>query len=45
MKAFRYKEMKLYQHDVGHMTKLVAMRLCGKNPLKISPLEPVDELP
>ena len=31
MKAFRYKEMK----DVGHMTKMAAMPIYGKNPSKI----------
>ena len=35
MKAFRYKEMKSYQHDAGHMTKMAAMPIYGKNPSKI----------
>ena len=35
MKAFKYKEMKIWWHDAGHMTKMAAMPLYGKNPLKI----------
>ena len=35
MKAFRYKEMKIWWHDGGHMTKMVARHKYGKNPLKI----------
>ena len=32
MKAFRYKEMKIYKNDAGHMTKMAAMPIYGKNP-------------
>ena len=35
MKAFRYKEIKIYQHDAGHMTKMAAKPKYGKNPSKI----------
>ena len=35
MKAFKYKEMKIWWHDAGHMTKMAAMPIYGKNPLKI----------
>ena len=35
MMAFRYKEMKIYLHDAGHMTKMAAMAIYGKNPSKI----------
>ena len=35
MKAFRYKEMKIYLLDPGHMTKMAAMPIYGKNPSKI----------
>ena len=34
MKAFRYKEMKISKHDPGHMTKMAAMPIYGKNPSK-----------
>ena len=27
--------MKVYQHDAGYITKMVAMHIYGKNPLKI----------
>ena len=27
--------MKIYQHDAGHMTKMAAMSIYGKNPSKI----------
>ena len=27
--------MKIYWHDAGHMTKMAAMPIYGKNPLKI----------
>ena len=27
-------EMKIYQHDEGHMTKMAAMPIYGKNPPK-----------
>ena len=33
--AFRYKEMKIWLHDAGPMTKMAAMPIYGKNPLKI----------
>ena len=35
MKAFRYMEMKSEYYDAGHMTKMAAMPIYGKNPLKI----------
>ena len=35
MKAFRYKEMKIWWHDAGHMTEMAAMPIYGKNPSKI----------
>ena len=35
MKAFRYKEMKIWWHNAGHMTKMATMLICGKNPSKI----------
>ena len=35
MKAFKYKEMKFWWHDAGHMTKMAAMPIYGKNPLKV----------
>ena len=35
MKAFRYKEMKIYYHDAGHMTKMAATPIYGKTPSKI----------
>ena len=35
MKAFKYKEMKIWWHDAGHMTKMAAMPIYRKNPLKI----------
>ena len=35
MKAFRYNEMKVWCHDAGHMTKMAAMPIYGKTPLKI----------
>ena len=35
MKAIRYKEMKIYLHDAGHMTKMAATLIYGKNPSKI----------
>ena len=30
-----YKEIKNYRHDAGHMTKMAAMPIYGKNPSKI----------
>ena len=35
MYAFRFKEMKIYWHDAGHMTKMAATPIYGKNPSKI----------
>ena len=35
MQAFRYKEMKIHEQDAGHMTKMAATPLYGKNPSKI----------
>ena len=35
MKVFRYKEMKIYEHDAGHMTKMAATPIYGKNLSKI----------
>ena len=35
MKAFRFKEMKIWRHDAGHMTKMATMPIYGKNPSKI----------
>ena len=35
MKAFKYKEMKMYYHDAGHMTKMAATTIYGRNPSKI----------
>ena len=35
MKAFKYNEMKICYHDPGHMTKMAAMSIYGKNPSKI----------
>ena len=41
--AFGYMEMKIYQHDAGHMTKMAAMPIYGKIPLKESSSpEPVE---
>ena len=34
MYAFRYKEMKIWWHDAGHMTKLAATPIYGKKPFK-----------
>ena len=34
MRAFKYKEMKIWWHDAGHMTKMAAMPIYGKNPFK-----------
>ena len=34
--AFRYKEMKIHEHDAGHMTKMATMPIYGKNLSKIS---------
>ena len=35
MRAFRYKEMKISSHDAGHMAKMAAAPIYGKNPWKI----------
>ena len=35
MYEFRYKEMKIHEHDAGHMTKMTATPIYGKNPSKI----------
>ena len=35
MQAFDYIELKMYQHDAGHMTKMAAMPIYGINPSKI----------
>ena len=35
MKAIRYKEMKILWHDAGHITKMAAMPIYGKNPSKV----------
>ena len=35
MKAYRFKEMKIYWYDAGHMTEMAAMPIYGKNPSKI----------
>ena len=37
--------MKIYLDDAGHMTKMAAMPIYGKNPSKSSSLEPVDRFP
>ena len=34
MKAFRYKALKIWRHDAGHMTTMAATPIYGKNPLK-----------
>ena len=39
MYAFRYKEMKIHEHDAGHMTKVAATLIYGKNPSKIFSLD------
>ena len=33
--SFRYKEMKIHEHDAGHTTKMAAAPIYGKNPSKI----------
>ena len=30
--ACRYKEIKIHQHNAGHMTKMAAMPIYGKTP-------------
>ena len=35
MKALRYKEMKIWWHDAGHLIKMATMPIYGKNPSKI----------
>ena len=34
MQGFRYKEMKIWWHDAGHMTKMATMPIYGKKPFK-----------
>ena len=36
-----YMKMKICLHDDGHMTKMAAMPIYGKNPSKLSSLVPV----
>ena len=43
--AFRYMEIKINQHDAGHITKMVATPIYGKNLSTISSREPVDLFP
>ena len=45
MLVFRYKEMKINEHDAGHMTKMAAMPIYGKIIQKSSSPEPVDRFP
>ena len=33
--SFKNMEMKIYKYDAGHMTKMAAMSIYGKNPSKI----------
>ena len=33
--AFRYKVIKIYEYDLGHMTKMAAKPIHGKKPLNI----------
>ena len=42
MKAFRYKEMKIWRHDAGHMTKMAVISIYDKHPLKIFKNRQVD---
>ena len=35
MQAFKYNEMKIWWQDAGHMTKMAATPIYGKNPSKI----------
>ena len=35
MQGYRNKEMEIDQHNAGHMTKIAAMPISGKNTLKI----------
>ena len=37
-----YKEMKIHEHDAGHVTKMAAMPIYGKNPSFFF-REPVDQ--
>ena len=34
MQAYRNKEMKIHQHNAGHMTKIAAMPISGKKHFK-----------
>ena len=45
MSAIRYMKMKIYKHDAGHMTKMAAMQLFGKNLQKSSSPEPAGPFP
>ena len=37
MHACKYELMKIHQHNAGHMTKMAAMPIYGKNTLNIFP--------
>ena len=37
--------MKIYTYELGHMTKVAAMPIYGKNLKKSSSPEPIDQLP
>ena len=37
MKAYGRMRMKFFTNELGHMTKMAAMPIYGKNPLKSSP--------
>ena len=45
MEAFSYKEMKIHEHDAGHMTKMVAMPIWEKTLQKSSSSEREDRFP
>ena len=34
MKAIKYKEMKIWWHDAGHITKVATTPIYGRNPSK-----------
>ena len=42
MKAYGQMGMKIYTNEWGHMTKMAAMSIYGKNLKKISSPEPID---
>ena len=44
MKAYGRMGMKIYKNELGHMTKMAAMPICGKNLKKSSSLELTDVL-